>query len=123
MIFRKSLLAIAGLFCVCSLTSADDFVLDHVQGQSSFIVASNQGSRAAVSSLPGGVFGDSTAEVTSSLQQLEIEEKAIQRANFLVLSGIAGFLLAAVSATVLFFAYRKRSRFKSANAGMQLVGI
>ena len=116
MYFRKSLLALASVLCVCSLTSAQDLVL---QTQTDGLFAQVSNTRGVtVSSLPSDIFGESSSGSLVSTDH-EVEQAAVNRANMLVLMGIGGLLVAGLAGAGLFFALQKKNEMASRQ--MQLV--
>lgn len=116
----KMCLALASVVCVCSVSSAQDFVLSQLNNNGHVVDASRGPSgRQTVSTLPSDIFGEPSHQ--SSSIDYAAEEAAVRRANTLVLIGIVGLLVASLSAAGLFIALRRKGQ--SANAGMQLVGI
>lgn len=75
----------------------------------------------AVSSLPSDVFGAADDDIASIHGYIE-EEAAVERANMLILTGIAGAMVAGLSAAGLLYSLRRKAKQRSAK-GIQIVGI
>ncbi len=117
MLSRKFLLATAGVFfCLSSFVSGQD--LSFLQNKTDYFTAANSRS-AAVSSLPSGVLQSDTAAKAVSSDGEEIS--AAHQADFLVLLGLGGVLVASFSFAGIIWFTQKRSQ--SRKKPVTLVGV
>ena len=112
LVYRTTiLLAFASLFCLSGISSAQDISIQDIRlpGDDYFASPLPSQEKPVVNGLPSSVLGVSTI-ATDSKVRYEEEQAEIERANYLVLMGIAGTLVASLAGLGLFVAHQRKLR-------------
>ena len=118
MTYRKVLFALVSLLCCCVTASAQDMFLSqmHMDGFDGYPGEPHAEQQSVVSSLPSDVYGAKVAKIESFAD----EEAVVEQADWLILTGLGGALMAGLSAFGILYTRRRKT---PSSRGVQIVGI